>query len=319
MKKIFRRVLITMLMCAVTCASFSGCAKKVTIYDEIPSDYKKSCEEGGTVQKITYPTKDYSANMEEYEKEAYIYLPPNYDESKKYNVMFLLHGVGGDVWEWGMTGDNSDVKKMMDNMILNGDIEPFIVVTPNGRSTRNCHDTSFGNIDPFYIFGKELRYDLIPYIDANYATYADYSEGYDVTATREHRACAGLSMGGMQTTNIGLCECLDMFSYFGGFSSCPTTYSAAEIAKKLEAFPDYDIKYFYNICGTEDGIALASHTNALGIKNVNGEGDDAKPQLLELTDKLSSKNFYWQTHSGGHDFGIWFLGFYNFAQIAFTQ
>ena len=56
MKKLFKGVLITMLMCAVTCASFSGCAKKVKIYDEIPSDYKKACEEGGTVQKITYPT-----------------------------------------------------------------------------------------------------------------------------------------------------------------------------------------------------------------------------------------------------------------------
>lgn len=319
MKRIFKTIVLSMLMGATLCTSMSGCAKKVEVVDEIPADYRKSVEDGGHVEHFWYTTKDYSGDMKEYQKEACIYLPPNYDENKKYDVMFLLHGVGGDLWEWNMTNDSSEVKIMADNLILNGDCDPFIIVTPNGRSTPNCHDTSFGNSGTFYQFGKELRYDLIPYIDANYATYADYSEGYDMTAARDHRACAGLSMGGMQTTNIGICECLDLFSYFGGFSSCPTTYSASEIAKKLEAFPDYDIKYFYNICGTDDGIALASHTNAMGIKNAKGEGDDLKPELLELTDKLSNKNFKWHTRSGGHDFGIWHLGFFNFAQIAFTR
>lgn len=311
MKKLFKTLLLSMMMGATLC-TMGGCAKKVTVVDEIPKEYLKKCDEGGTVQRFTYPTKDYFGNKEEITKEAYIYLPPNYDESKKYNVCYLFHGIGGDVWEWGMTGDNSDVKKMMDNLIANGDIEPFIVVTPNGRSAKDHSSGSDHN--SFYLFGQELRNDLVPYVDANYATYADYSESYDITAAREHRACAGLSMGGMQTTNIGLCECLDMFSYFGGFSSCPTTYSAAEIAKKLEKFPDYDIKYFYNICGTEDGIAMWSHSAAMGI------GEDGKPTICDLTDKLKDgKNFLWQTRSGGHDFNIWFLGFYNYAQIVFTQ
>lgn len=313
MKRIVKRIILSMIMGATLC-TVSGCAKKVSVVDEIPEEYKKTCDNGGSVQRITYPTKDYAGTGEEITKEAYIYLPADYDETKKYNVMYLLHGVGGDVWEWGMTNDNSEVKKMMDNLIAKGDIDPFIVVTPNGRSTKNYTNTSFDNIAGFYLFGQELRNDLIPYIDENYATYADYSDGYDVTAAREHRAVAGLSMGGMQTTNIGLCECLDMFSYFGGFSSCPTTYSAAEIATKLKNFEDYDIKYFYNICGTEDGVAMASHSNAMGI------GADGKVTLCDLTDKLKDgKNFMWQTRSGGHDFGIWFLGFYNFAQIAFTQ
>ena len=194
---------------------------------------------------------------------------------------------------------------MMDNLINNGEIDPFIVITPNGRSAKN-HSTT-GDMQSFYLFGQELRNDLVPYVDANYATYADYSEDYDITAARDHRGIAGLSMGGMQTTNIGLCECLDIFSYFGGFSSAPTSYNAEEIAKRLENFPDYKIKYFYNVCGTEDGIAMWSHSAAV-------EG------LCDLTDKLTDgKNFLWQTRSGGHDFGIWNLGFFNFAQIVFTQ
>lgn len=318
MSSIFKSIVLAMLMGTMMC-SVSSCGA-VKVVDEIPADDRKAIEDGGTISRITYTTKDYAGDGSEITKEAYIYLPAGYDESKKYNVMFLLHGVGGDVWEWGMTNDNSDVKKMADNLIADGRIDPFIIVTPNGRSCRNYTDTSFGNIQGFYLFGQELRNDLIPYIDEHYATYANYEPGYDITEARAHRACAGLSMGGMQTTNIALCECLDMFSYFGGFSSCPTTYSAQEIADHLENFPDYDIKYFYNICGTEDGTALASHTNAMGIKKWNGEGDDAKPELLKLTNKLKDgKNFMWHTRSGGHDFGIWHLGFYNFAQIAFTK
>ena len=304
---LLRTILLSAMMGATFC-SMSGCAKKVEVVDEIPVEYRQAVDNGGTVEKFRYPTKDYFNTMEDIEKEAYIYLPPNYDESKKYNVVYLLHGIGGDIGEWGMTGDSSEVKKMMDNLILKGDIDPFIVITPNGRSAKNHgYMSDNSNMQAFYLFGQELRNDLVPYIDEHYATYADYSEGYDITAAREHRAIAGLSMGGMQTTNIGLCECLDMFSYFGGFSSCPTTYSAEEIAKHLESFPDYDIKYFYNICGTDDGIAMWSHSAAI-------EG------LCDKTDKLTDgKNFLWQTRSGGHDFGIWYLGFFNYAQIVFTR
>ena len=78
-------------------------------------------------------------------------------------------------------------------------------------------------------------------------------------------------------------------------------------ARLSEEFPDYDIKYFYNLCGTDDGIAISHHSAAV-------EG------LCDLTDKLTDgKNFMWHTRSGGHDFNIWRLGFYNFSQIVFTR
>ena len=304
-----RKALIFILI-GVMAMSLSACESwtPVTVVDEIPSEHLKAVKENaGTVTLITYPSKDYFGDMSDITKQAYIYLPPNYDESKQYNVVYLLHGIGGDIWEWGMTGDSSDVKKIMDNLINEGTIDPFIVVTPNGRAAKN-HGTD-GDMNSFYVFGKELRYSLIPYIDANYATYAEGAgtDEYDITAARDHRAVGGLSMGGMQTTNIALCECLDMFSYFGAFSSCPTTYTADKIASCLEEFPDYDIKYFYNLCGTDDGIAISHHSAAV-------EG------LCDLTDKLTDgKNFMWHTRSGGHDFNIWRLGFYNFSQIVFTR
>ncbi|MBO4679023.1 MAG: hypothetical protein J5626_05075 [Lachnospiraceae bacterium] len=271
----------------------------------IPGKYIKSqFVEGGTIEKISYTSKDYFGDESDVEKEAYVYLPYGYDESKQYNVLYLMHGIGGDEEEWGMTGSTSRVKCIMDNLIYHGDIEPFIVVTPNGRSAKN-HSKNGSDFNSFYVFGKELRNDLIPYIESHYSTYAEYSEdGYDLTATRTHRAMAGLSMGGMQTINIGIGECLDLFSYYGAFSAAPTSNVASITAKTINE-SEYEIDYFYNICGKSDSTALASHTAA------------AKT-ICSLTDKLTDgENFMWQEVSGAHDFNVWYLGFYNFAQLVF--
>ncbi|HPU63931.1 MAG TPA: alpha/beta hydrolase-fold protein, partial [Mobilitalea sp.] len=278
-----------------------------SVVDSIPPEMlEKRTDYSGTIEKISYKTKDYFGNESEITKNAYVYLPYNYDETKQYNVLYLMHGIGGSEGEWGMTGEDSLIKKIMDNLIYNGLIEPFIIVTPNGRSAADHSPSS--DFNSFYVFGKELRNDLIPYIDKHYATYADYDDnGYDLTKARDHRAMAGLSMGGMQTINIGLCECLDIISYFGAFSAAPTTYTASVIAEKLKSFSDYDINFFYNICGTEDQIAIASASAAV-------------TSLTELTDKLSeNKNFIWQKVGGGHSFDIWYLGFYNFVNLVFKN
>jgi len=276
-----------------------------SVVDSIPSDMLiKRTDHSGTIEKITYPTRDYFGDEAEITKQAYVYLPYNYDKSRQYNVLYLMHGIGGSEDEWGMNNDDSRIKIIMDNLIYNGLIEPFIIVTPNGRSSADHSPSS--DYNSFYLFGKELRNDLIPYIDKNYSTYAEYDEaGYDLTKARDHRAMAGLSMGGMQTINIGLCECLDIISYFGAFSAAPTTYPASTIVEKLKGFSEYDINFFYNICGTEDQIAIASASAAVS-------------SLTGLTDKLSEdRNFIWQTVSGGHSFDIWFLGFYNFVNLVF--
>ena len=262
----------------------------------------------GKIKEIEYKTKAYYGDGEEITKKAFVYLPPQYDESKQYNVLYLMHGIGGSEREWGMVNGLSQVKLMMDNLIAYGDIEPFIVVTPNGRSSADFANTN-ADFNAFYVFGQELRNDLIPYIEANFATYGEYDEnGYDLTAARDHRAMAGLSMGGMQTINIGLCECLDIMSWYGAFSAAPTSNPANVIAEKLATFPEeYDIHYFYNICGLSDGIALSSARNA--ITGLTGK-----------TDRLSEdKNFMWQEVAGAHDFKVWYLGFYNFAQMVFDE
>lgn len=219
------------------------------ISEMIPAKYLSlRVTECGTIENISYTTYDYFGDGSEIEKQANVYLPYGYDEENKYNVLYLMHGIGGDENEWGMTGSTSRVKIIMDNLIYNGDVEPFIVVTPNGRSGADFANKN-SDYNSFYEFGKELRNDLIPYIESHYATYGQSGEkDYDMRADREHRAMAGLSMGGMQTINIGMCECLDIISYFGAFSAAPTSYKGADIVKIIdEQFPDEEIKFFYNI------------------------------------------------------------------------
>lgn len=276
------------------------------IVDMIPNSFVLPYKgDKGTVELISYMAKDYTGNGEDVEKKAYVYLPAGYDESKQYNVMYLMHGIGGNEKEWGLDKDaNSRVKRVMDNLIGEGIIEPFIVVTPNGKAFACTHEAEN---DLFYLYGNELRNDLIPYIESHYSTYADYNEaGYDLSEAREHRAIGGLSMGGMQTINIGLCECLDAFNWFGAFSAAPTSYAATKVAGIIDE-SDYPVGYFYNVCGTEDNIAY-------------GSASAAAKTITAFTDKLEDGvNFTWQEKPGGHDFGIWYLGFYNFARLAFVQ
>ena len=270
--------------------------KKVNVVDAIPVQYRVKTESGGNIEKISYNTKDYFGDCGEITKDAFVYLPDGYDGTKQYGVLYLMHGIGGDESEWGMTGDNSMIKKIMDNLTARGEIESFIIVTPNGRSSRD-YGKEGSDFNSFYKFGQELRNDLIPYIDSHYATFAD----------REYRAMAGLSMGGMQTINIGICECLDLISWFGAFSAAPTSYQSTRIASFLESNPELRINFFYNICGREDSVAFSSASGAAKY-------------LSRLAPTLQDGvNFIWQEVSGGHDFNVWYLGFYNFVRIVFAQ
>ena len=255
--------------------------------DAIPARYTRNCSHSGTVEKFTYQAHDYHNGLAMYEKAAYVYLPYGYDPQNTYDLLILCHGIGGSEAEWGLPSGNSRVRQIMDNLIDSSEIRPFIAVTPNGRAGKTDDYTSF------YSFGKELRNDLLPALQKAYAV--------DIT-DRGRCAMAGLSMGGMQTINLGIGECLDLFSAFGAFSAAPTSNRAEVTAATLNAHPDLPIRVFYNICGKEDSVALASATAA--FQNLAG-----------MTGQLNDGNFFVQLVPGGHDFSVWYLGFYNFARM----
>ena len=112
--------------------------------------------------------------------------------------------------------------------------KPFIIVVPYGRSCVDYTNLSFDKAYSFYEFGKELRNDLIPYIDKNFATYAEYDEnGYDLTAARDHRAMAGLSMGGSGTLVYALNH-PEKFAAAAVLSCCPFEHGFSN-GKEMDA------------------------------------------------------------------------------------
>ena len=295
-------VILLLFLCLLCFAAISIAEPALPeLPEKLPDEYKQTLPEGGTVLRIEYPSKDYYGDKADIIKPALVYLPAGYSEEKQYDLLVLCHGIGGTENEWGFTNNPSIGKNLVDHLIAGGEIKPLIIVMPNGRSTADCGNTDWSNMQAFYVFGQEIRNDLLPWMDAHYATYGSLTPE-DLALSRDHRYMAGLSMGGMQTINIGMCECMDLFSAFGAFSAAPTSYQASQVAQKIKAFEDYPIRFFYNICGIQDGIAYASSSQS------------AK-KLPDYTTQLTEENWLWQECAGEHSFDIWYLGLFNFLRI----
>ena len=98
-----------------------------------------------------------------------IYTPPGYSKNKKYPVLYLLHGIGGDEKEW-LNGGKPQV--ILDNLYAEGKLEPMIVIMPNGRAMKD--DRAIGNVltvqkcRPLQHLKKILLNDLIPYVEKSF-------------------------------------------------------------------------------------------------------------------------------------------------------
>ena len=131
----------------------------------------------------TIETVEYKSTTVGTVRKATVYLPPKFDASKKYPVLYLLHGIGGDELEW-LRGGAPNV--ILDNLIADGKAAEMIIIMPNGRAQEN--DRAEGNVyagsAAFANFEFDLLKDLIPFVEGKYNVYKD----------KMHRAVAGLSM-----------------------------------------------------------------------------------------------------------------------------
>lgn len=332
----------------------------------VPAEYFKPVSEKhqGTIQEVSYKVSNYinasrqlvtDRNIDSREagrdtvageaiwKKCNVYLPAGYDPNDaatRYNVLYLLHGVGGDQFEWlagnGMVDELYKVCNLFDHLIANGEIDPLIVVFPNGRSAHDWTDRSFRtegtHMLGFYYFDYELRYDLIPFIESTYKTCANISdtspEGIQYSRTR--RAIAGLSMGGMQALNlmVGGHRCdstlftgtqsawnngldqtvlapgmIDIFGYIGAFSNAPTSSGGETLGSSLAACA-HVLHLLYISCGGADGIAVSSY-------------ERSKDGLIQQAGNRLGQFYEVLIKGGLHDFNVWNNGVYNFSRLAF--
>ncbi len=139
-------------------------------------------------------------------RRMHIYTPPGYENSSaRYPVLYLLHGGGDSDDSWPTVGRAGAI---LDNLIAAKQAVPMIVVMPAGHVSRDFQLRTGANTMGHDQFNDDLTGSVIPYVDRNYRTVAN----------RDHRALAGLSMGGLQTLTISL-QHSELFSYIGIFSS----------------------------------------------------------------------------------------------------
>jgi enterochelin esterase-like enzyme len=236
----------------------------------------------GGIDSINYASKTVGTN-----RKALVYTPPGFSKDKIIPVLYLLHGIGGDETEW-LKGGQPQV--ILDNLYAEKKIEPMIVVMPNGRAMKN--DRVVGNIfdsikvQAFATFEKDLLNDLIPFIEKNYPVYKD----------REHRAIAGLSMGGGQSLNFGLGN-LDVFAWVGGFSSAPNTKLPELLVPNPEEAKK-KLKLLWISCGDIDNLITFSQRTH---------------EYLQANDV---PHIYY-IEPGVHDFKVWKNSLYMFSQLIF--
>ena len=176
-------------------------------------------------------TVEYDSTTVGIKRKARVYTPPGYAKDKKFPVLYLLHGIGGDENEWAR-GGSPDV--ILDNLYADKKATPMIVVMPNGRAAKDvtARDPIPKQSPAFAAFEKDLLIDLIPFIEQSYSVKAD----------RESRAIAGLSMGGGQALNFGLSN-LNTFAWVGGFSSAPRAQTSSAPREDFSADLDDEIPF----------------------------------------------------------------------------
>ena len=277
---------------------------------EMPSEMLQENDKKGTVERFTYSSQTYDEQGSlPLEKSAWVYLPYGYDNAKKYNILYLLHGGGVNEDWWLKTFP--DTVTILDNMMAQGICEPCIIVTPTYyRGEEN--EKSGEYITEQFRF--ELRKDLIPAIESKYSTFAcgDVTEE-NLIKTRAHRACAGLSLGSMTTYRAGLYNNFDLFSWYGPFSGCggPRGVRENEAKRITETLVEGEKKGFkldYMFCGNGDkDIAYAEHTEIM-------------EKALEMCPILKpGENYDFYTIPGGvHDMKAWQLHLYHALQVFFV-
>lgn len=280
-------------------------AKNEKHFKPLPNRYRTESEQPGSIERHHYKTPNLEEGHDE--KKLHVYTPYGYnanDSDKRYNVLYLMHG-GGENEDllFGGPGQSTELKTIIDNMIANERLDPFIVVTP----------TFYGGKNDVAVFYQELVDTIVPMIDSKYNT----------NASRAHRAFGGFSMGSVTTWHTFV-NALDYFKYYiplsgdswvieqrgGGLQAKQTAEYLANAAKQSGYAPhDY---YIFSATGKLD----------IAYPNLKPQVDAMK----QLTDafiysaNLDKGNFYFLSNDTGTHTWYWQNQFlYNILPDLFSK
>ncbi len=221
-------------------------------FPDPPAEFNVKRENIATGKLTTVPYDSKSLGTR---RNIYVFTPAGYSPDRKYPVLYLLHGLGGDYNEWLRYG----AEQILNNLVADGKIQPMIVVFTNGDASVTVENQAQHTNGPGRgglggpggdnwgaPFENDLLKDIIPFVESHYPVIAD----------REHRALAGLSMGGGQSLNIGLSH-LDLFAWIAGMSPAPNTKTPAQLVPDPAVLKG-EIKLLWLSCGNRDGLIRIS-------------------------------------------------------------
>lgn len=239
-------------------------------------------KQDGTVLGTVEPMNYYS-NVVGADREAFVYLPPNYSKTKKYPVLYMIHGIGCDRNQWV----SMQLNNILSNMICAKEVVPFVAVIPSVVPKNGLAEDSFAqeNIEAFTLFEQEFLQDLEPYVLKNYS----------VSSAKKDTGVCGLSMGGMEALHLGF-SIKNHFNYIGSFSAAPT------LNKDLLTLEGWtDVPEMIMLCtGSEDGT----------ISN--------NPTQYHLKLEENKVDHVWYVYpKGKHEGKVWKNGLVNFLKRSY--
>ena len=256
-----------------------------------PAPWEDAAIPHGTVHRHPYTTK-IVLGLPQNQSEFDVYTPPGYDpkSSTKYPVLYLLHGWSQVASDWSGIGRAPEI---LDAEIAAGKARPMIVVMPLGYGEMSFVQNGFSiwNSKPpvernTTLFASALLTEVIPRVERL----------YNVSARRETRAIAGLSMGGLESLTIGL-DHPDLFAYVGGMSAAVHLVDPA-VTAKLDP-KKANLKLLWIGCGTADDLIGANRKLAANLKQ---DGFNVTTQ---------------ETPGGLHTWVVWRQNLVDFTQLLF--
>jgi enterochelin esterase family protein len=265
--------------------------------------------------------RDYFSKTTNAWRHIYAYTPPGYDSdaTTRYPVLYLQHGGGEDQRVWIEMGRTNVI---LDNLLAEGKVEPMIVVMETsavdgasapGRGAGAPARAAGGRAPGFGYggpaggpYGQLMVNDLIPWVDANFRTLAD----------KDHRAMAGLSMGGGQTAAVTMAN-LDKFSYIGLFSG-----GAAIPRPGRDGSPPapFDIKTAYNGAMADPAefnrivkVLFMSFGTEPPLENPEG----LKRHQEQLVAAGITNSYIYLSPGTSHEWQTWRRSLYTFSQLLF--
>ena len=266
----------------------------------VPGQYLSETTQQGQVVRIEYESKDYTRDdRPATRKPAYVYLPYGYDESRQYNVVYLMHGWTGTAEDtFGALGGAQ--KNILDWMIQQGDCQPVIVVSPTWDKDNQAKGWG-ESCEEIAVFHNEYENDLIPAVESRFATFAETTDRAGIVASRDHRAFGGFSLGSVTTWYV-FEHCFDLQRFFlpmsgdswhvatfGGQTAPEQTARFLATVVRSSPFGTDNGFHVWHAVGTRDARFYQTHNQAMAC--------------MQLTDVFTPHNFsYHQSEGGLHDY-----------------